>query len=171
MEWAELGELCEIKGGGTPLRRKKEYWINGDIPWVKISDIRGKYVKETEELITKEGFNSSSVKMIEKGSLIYTIFATVGKVAILDIDATTNQAIVELEIINKELISKDYLFYFLQSIEDKVKSKSRGVAQNNINIGMLKQIQIPVPPIEIQNQFAKKVQYFRKTKRTTSRIT
>ena len=152
MEWIELGELCEVKGGSTPSRRKKEYWEYGNIPWVKISDIKGKYVMKTEEFITKAGFDNSSVKMIEKGSLIYTIFATVGKVAILDIDATTNQAIVGLEIIDKELIKEDYLFYFLQSIEDKVKSQSRGVAQNNINIGILKKIKIPVPPIKIQKQ-------------------
>lgn len=152
MEWIELGELCEVKGGGTPLRRKKEYWTNGDIPWVKISDIKNKYVEETEEYISKAGFDNSSVKMIPKGSLIYTIFATVGKVGILNIDATTNQAIVGLEIKKGKLVKRNYLYYFLTSIEEDVKDQSRGVAQNNINIGMLKKIKIPVPPMEIQKQ-------------------
>lgn len=69
MEWIELGELCEVKGGGTPPRRKKEYWEDGNIPWVKISDIKGKYVRKTEEFITKAGFDNSSVKMIEKRKL------------------------------------------------------------------------------------------------------
>lgn len=152
MEWIELGELVEVKGGGTPLRRKKEYWTNGQIPWVKISDIKGNRVRNTEEFITKEGFDNSSVKLIKKGSIIYTIFATIGKVAILEIDATTNQAIVGLEVKEDNIIDKFYLLYFLQSIEKEIKKQSRGVAQNNINIGIVKRIKIPVPPIKIQKQ-------------------
>lgn len=155
MEWIELDELVEVKGGGTPLRSKKEYWTNGEIPWVKISDMKGNRVHNTEEFITKEGFDNSSAKLIEKGSIIYTIFATIGKAAILEIDATTNQAIVGLEVKEDNIIDKFYLLYFLQSIESEIKKQSRGVAQNNINIGIVKQIKIPVPSINIQKQIVK----------------
>lgn len=152
MEWVKLGVLCDIKGGSTPKRSKKEYWSNGTIPWVKISDLQGKYINKTDEFITTEGFDNSSVNLIEKGSLLYTIFATVGKVGILDIDATTNQAIVGLKINDKELINRDYLYYYLISIENSVKKMSRGVAQNNINIGLLKKLKIPVPALSIQQK-------------------
>ena len=144
----KLEELCEIKAGGTPSRSKKEYWDNGDIPWIKIGDINNKYVKNASEYITVDGLNNSSAKLLRKGTILYTIFATVGEVAILDIDATTNQAIVGLS--NNEKIDTDYLYYFLKSQKDKVLNIGRGVAQNNINISILKALKVPMPDKNVQ---------------------
>lgn len=94
----KLGELCEICSGGTPKRSVAEYWKDGTIPWVKIGDMSEKYVSSTEERITDAGFNNSSVKMLEPGTLLYSIFASIGAVSILKIPATTNQAIAGLKI-------------------------------------------------------------------------
>ena len=149
---AKLSEICDIKAGGTPSRAKQEYW-NGNISWVKISDFNGKYVDVTSEKITEEGLNNSSAKMIEKGSILYTIFATLGEVAILNIDATTNQAISALTP-DKSQVDTDYLYYFLFSLKDYVNEIGRGVAQNNINMSILKNIEIPLPPLETQKQIA-----------------
>ena len=149
---AKLSEICEIKAGGTPSRAKQEYW-NGTIPWVKISDFNGKYVNATSERITEEGLNNSSTKIIKKGSILFTIFATLGEVAILNIDATTNQAIASLTL-NNSNVDIDYLYYFLTSLKKYVNELGRGVAQNNINISILRNIEIPLPPLEIQKQIA-----------------
>ena len=149
---AKLSEICDIKAGGTPSRAKQEYW-NENISWVKISDFNGKYVDVTSEKITEEGLNNSSAKMIEKGSILYTIFATLGEVAILNIDATTNQAIAALTP-DKSQVDTDYLYYFLFSLKDYVNEIGRGVAQNNINMSILKNIEIPLPPLETQRQIA-----------------
>ncbi|MCV3406688.1 restriction endonuclease subunit S [Campylobacter lari] len=150
-EVKKLGDITEISSGGTPSRSKKEYWENGTIPWVKIKDIKEKFISTTEEFITEDGLKNSSAKLFKKGTLLYSIFATLGEVAILDIDATTNQAIAGINIKEKN-INILYLMYFLRSIKDEICSKGRGVAQNNLNLTILKQIEIPLPPLQEQER-------------------
>ena len=115
--YVKLSDLAEIQSGGTPSRSNSSYW-NGNIPWVKISDIKGKYITETEEFITEEGMSNSSAKMFERGTIIFSIFATIGKVAILDIDATTNQALVGLK--NNNQIDKTFLVYALTELSERI---------------------------------------------------
>ncbi|EAI0691125.1 restriction endonuclease subunit S [Campylobacter coli] len=150
-EVKKLGDIAEISSGGTPSRNKKEYWDNGTIPWVKIKDIKEKFISTTEEFITEDGLKNSSAKLFKKGTLLYSIFATLGEVAILDIDATTNQAIAGINI-KENNINSLYLMYFLRSIKDEISNKGRGVAQNNLNLSILKQIQIPLPPLKEQER-------------------
>ena len=149
----KLRELCTIQSGGTPSRSKPEFWENGSIPWVKISDFDGKYVSHTEEKITECGLLSSSAKVFPKGTLLYTIFATLGEVCILDIDAATNQAIAGITIKNDN-VDEDYLFYFLTSLKTYVNRIGRGVAQNNINMSILREIEVPLPSIVRQKRIA-----------------
>ncbi|HEB9335916.1 TPA: restriction endonuclease subunit S [Campylobacter coli] len=150
-EVKKLGDIAEISSGGTPSRNKKEYWDNGTIPWVKIKDIKEKFISTTEEFITEDGLKNSSAKLFKKGTLLYSIFATLGEVAILDIDATTNQAIAGINI-KENNINSLYLMYFLRSIKDEICNKGRGVAQNNLNLSILKQIEIPLPPLKEQER-------------------
>ena len=147
-----LGDVAKISSGGTPSRSNPEYWDNGIIPWVKIGDIDGKYINETEESITESGLNNSSAKKFPKGTLLYTIFATLGEVSILNIDAATNQAIAGIQF--DDSVNTDYAYYFLLSLQNIVKNAGRGVAQNNINQTILKNIQIPLPPLPEQRRIA-----------------
>ena len=91
MEVKTLGELCDIVTGGTPSRSNMEFWNEGTIPWIKIGNIKGKYVDEADEYITQAGLEGSSAKLLSKGTVLYTIFATLGEVGVLNIDACTNQ--------------------------------------------------------------------------------
>ena len=150
----KLSDLAEIQSGGTPSRSNSSYW-NGNIPWVKISDIKGKYITETEEFITEEGMSNSSAKMFERGTIIFSIFATIGKVAILDIDATTNQALVGLK--NNSQVDKSFLVYALTELSERISNLGKGVAQKNINISILREVEIPLPPLEEQKQIAEKL--------------
>ena len=151
----KLGEICDFISGGTPSKSKNEYWKNGNIPWIKISDFKEKYIKFSEEKITKIGLENSSAKILKKGTILYTIFASVGKVAILDIEATTNQAIVGVNLKEDHSIDKNFLYYFLCSIENNIKKQARGVAQNNINISILKNINTPILPMSFQKNIVK----------------
>ena len=153
MTQLKLKDICTIQAGGTPARSKSEFWVNGDIPWVKISDFNNKHISCTEEKITNMGLTSSSAKMFSKGTLLYTIFATLGEVAILDIDAATNQAIAGLELTNED-VYKEYLYFFLVSLKEYVNKIGRGVAQNNINLSILREMEIPLPEKERQIQIA-----------------
>lgn len=148
-----LGELCKIQSGGTPSRSSKNYWESGTIPWVKISDIKGKHLKTTEEYITEDGLENSSAKIFPSGTILYTIFATLGEVCILDIDAATNQAVAGIQL-ESDRVEKDYLYYYLSSLKSIVNNIGRGVAQNNINMAILREIKVPCPPINEQRKIA-----------------
>ena len=152
MEIKTLGELCNIVSGGTPSRSKAEFWNEGTIPWIKIGNIKGKYVNEADEFITQKGLAGSSAKMLAKGTVLYTIFATLGEVGILDIDACTNQAIAGLTIKDTNQLSIDYLYYYLRSKKAYVNNIGRGVAQNNINMSILKSFEVPLPELSRQTE-------------------
>lgn len=157
MVFKKLSDICLIQSGGTPSRSKPEYWNNGNIPWVKISDFDGKYLSKTTEYITEQGLQGSSAKLFKKGTILYTIFATLGEVCILDIDATTNQAIAGLSLIDENVV-KDYLYYYLISLKQTVNEIGRGVAQNNINMSILKNMLIPIPTKEEQISIVKELE-------------
>lgn len=148
-----LGDVCKIQSGGTPSRTNAEYWENGKIPWVKISDIKSKTLNATDEYITQDGLDHSSAKIFPAGTILYTIFATLGEVCILNIDAATNQAIAGIQIGNKDL-ERNYLYYWLKSKKTIVNDIGRGVAQNNINISILKNFEIDIPSLVEQRHIA-----------------
>ena len=148
---AKLGEICTIQSGGTPSRSNRDYWDNGTIPWVKISDFSGKYLDHASEKITQAGLDGSSAKIFPKGTILYTIFATLGETCILDVDAATNQAIAGLKLID-DSVSLDYLYYYLLSKKEYVNDIGRGVAQNNINMKILREMEIIIPPRDTQGK-------------------
>ena len=150
MQYRTLESLCKIASGGTPSRSKKEYWDGGDVPWIKIGNIKSKVVSNADEYITEAGLNNSSAKLFKKGTILYTIFATLGEVGILDFDACTNQAIAGVSIEKPEEITADYLYYYLKSKKAEVNKIGRGVAQNNINLSILRKFLIPMRAIEEQ---------------------
>ena len=159
MEYKKLGNICNIVSGGTPSRSKSQYWDNGNIPWIKIRDIKSKYIEDSEEFITIEGLNNSSAKLLTKGTVLYTIFATLGEVGILKIDACANQAIEGLTVKDETKILPEYLYYYLKSKKNIVNKLGRGVAQNNINLSMLKEFEIEVIDIVKQNNIIKTLNY------------
>ena len=152
MEVKTLGELCNIVSGGTPSRSKAEFWNDGTIPWIKIGNIKGKYVSEADEYITQAGLDGSSAKLLSKGTVLYTIFATLGEVGVLSIDACTNQAIAGLTIKDENQLNTDYLYYYLKSKKSYVNNVGRGVAQNNINMSILRSFELPLPELSQQKQ-------------------
>lgn len=152
MEFKTLSELCDIVSGGTPSRSRMEFWNNGDIPWIKIGNLNGKYVEKADEYITKVGLENSAAKVLPKGTILYTIFATLGETAILSIDACTNQAIAGICIKDNLQVSTDYIYYFLKSKKKFVNNIGRGVAQNNINMSILKAFKVPLPEYSVQSE-------------------
>lgn len=146
---AKLGDIATIQSGGTPARSIAEYWEDGTIPWVKISDIKSKHLNQTEEMITEAGLENSSAKIFPKGTILYTIFATLGETSILEINAATNQAIAGISITDSRVLP-DYLYYYLLSQKIHVQKIGRGVAQNNINMKLLRDFDVPLPSKEDQ---------------------
>lgn len=154
-EWIRLNDIASITSGGTPARTNSSFW-NGNIPWVKIGDIKNKYISTTEEKISEQGLNSSSAKVFPKGTILYTIFATIGTVGILNIDAATNQAVAGVTFFGE--YSRDYMYYVLIGLKDILVSKGKGMAQMNINLTILKNTPIPIPPIAEQKRIVAKLE-------------
>ncbi|HEF1504235.1 TPA: restriction endonuclease subunit S [Campylobacter coli] len=155
-EWKSLGEIANTSSGGTPSRNKKEYWENGNIKWLKSGELNDGYIDFIEENITEEAIKNSSAKIFQKGTLLIAMYgATAGKLRILNLDSTTNQAICAFLHKDKNIkFLEKFLFYFLFFLRDKIIKDSFGGAQPNINQTYIKNLQIPLPPIKEQEQIA-----------------
>ncbi|EOH1468891.1 restriction endonuclease subunit S [Campylobacter coli] len=155
-EWKSLGEIANTSSGGTPSRNKKEYWENGNIKWLKSGELNDGYIDFIEENITEEAIKNSSAKIFQKGTLLIAMYgATAGKLGILNLDSTTNQAICAFLHKDKNIkFLEKFLFYFLFFLRDKIIKDSFGGAQPNINQTYIKNLQIPLPPIKEQEQIA-----------------
>ncbi|HEV8082690.1 MAG TPA: restriction endonuclease subunit S [Chitinophagaceae bacterium] len=153
-EVRKLGEISEITSGGTPDRKNKNYW-NGSIPWITTSQIDFGEIKTADEFITEDGLKNSSAKYFVKGTLLIALYGqgkTRGKVAILGIDATTNQACAG--IIPKEELNKNFLFFNLSNRYDEIRNLSNSGSQENLSGTIIKQIKLPLPPLPEQKVIA-----------------
>jgi len=154
----DVASVCkEIKSGGTPSRNKVEYFRNGNNLWVNIGDMKQKYITNTKQKITNEAIEESNVKKLPEGTVLISIFATLGEVAILQKEATTNQAIAGL-VVDSAKIDNKYLYYVLKNKKEYIKSLGRGIAQKNINQSILKKIKIPLPPLTEQKKIVTRLQ-------------
>jgi len=139
--------INEFIAGGTPSSDNEKFWAqSGDkgIPWVKIGDMTNKeIIKDTAKKITKEGLADKRLRILKKGTLIYSIFASLGKISMLGIDATTNQAI--LGLITNKKIDNNFLKYYLRNLEEPIIILSNANTQNNLNSTIVKNVDISIP--------------------------
>lgn len=154
-EKVRLSEIVDTSSGGTPNRSIKEYWENGDIPWVKSGQLKDCLIEGAEEFITEKGLKSSSAKLVDKGTLLLALYgATAGKLGFLGLNATTNQAVCAIKPKRDNLINTKYLYYYLLSQRSEIIKDSEGGAQPNISQNYVNNIQIPLPPLPIQKRIA-----------------
>ena len=151
--WEEkkLGDIAFLKSGSTPSRSNNSYWDEGTIPWLKsgeLNDVMG--IKENSEFISEIALNETSVKLFEKDTLLIAMYgATAGKLGILSIDATTNQAVCSIQN-KKRMFNNHFVFYFLFSIREKIIGDSFGGAQPNISKTYLENLTLCLPDLSIQ---------------------
>ncbi len=153
IEWKTLGEVCErIFAGGTPKTNNSRFY-NGDIPWLRSGEINFNKIYKTEKTITQLGFEKSSARWIkEKSCLLAMTGATVGRCAVNEIAITANQSVCAMEA-NKNLDYR-FLYYYLANNYIKIKNSGQGVL-TSLNISNIKQIKIPIPPLEIQQEIVR----------------
>jgi len=164
-EYLKLSGITEsINAGGTPRRNVQEYWTDGTIPWVKISDMKDVYISTSEEKITENGLKGSSTKLFSPETILYSIFATIGAIGILKIFATTNQAIAGITP-DTSVIDTKYLYYCLQSERQNIAAKKSHATQDNINLTILRNHKIPVPPLETQHKIVAILEKAEETKK------
>ena len=153
VEWKTLGEVAKkISSGGTPKTSISEYY-NGDIPWLRTQEVGYGEIWDTSVKITDEAVKNSSAKWIPENCVIVAMYgATVGRVGINKIPLTTNQACANIEV-NENIANYKYVYYCLLNQYEYIKSLGVG-SQTNINAQIVKNIQIPIPPIEEQERIA-----------------
>lgn len=152
----KIRNLCHLGSGGTPSRSCPQYY-QGTIPWIKTGEVINEEIFDTEEHITEEAVANSSAKLYPKGSLIIAMYGqgdTRGRTAKLGIDATTNQACAVLHDIDNSIVTTDYLWYYLQGRYDDLRSLASGNNQPNLNAGKIKDYDVVVPPMDVQNEIA-----------------
>lgn len=143
-----LGQICHTSSGGTPSRSQSKYF-GGGIPWVKSGDLTDGNVTTCEETITEEALSQSSAKLFRKGTVLVAMYgATVGKLGLLGMDATTNQAVCGISTPGE--LDRIFLFYFLLSQRSALIEKSTGGAQPNISQKIIRELNVPMPPIAEQ---------------------
>ena len=143
----------EIKSGGTPPTRYTEYY-GGDIPWLNTKEINFNRVFDTETKITEKGFENSSAKWVRKNSVIVALYgATSGKVALNKIPLTTNQACCSIQL-DVSQASYLYIYYDIFNRYNELVSLCSGAAQQNLNVGIIKNLKIFLPPLSEQKSIA-----------------
>lgn len=150
-EWkiSELGDFSTSFSGGTPTAGVSDYY-GGDIPFIRSGEI---HEDRTELFITQSGLNSSSAKIVDKGTLLYALYgATSGEVAISKLEGAINQAI--LAIFPNKSVDKRFLAHFLKSHKERIVSELLQGGQGNLSGTLVKGILVSYPELSEQNAIA-----------------
>ena len=149
-EWVRLGNIGDWGAGATPSRTHPEYY-GGNIPWLKTGDLTDSYIDAIPETITELALEKTSVRLNPAGSVLIAMYgATIGKLGILNIAATTNQACCACLPLGG--LDNKYLFYFLMAQKPLFIKQGEGGAQPNISKEKIVSTLMPVPPLEEQRR-------------------
>lgn len=142
-----LGESHSISSGGTPSRSAPEFWDGGTIPWVKTTEVDYTTITSTSEHITQRGLDNSAAKILPIGTLLLAMYGqgvTRGKVAVLGIEAASNQACAAIQPITDAVDSR-YLYHYLTHQYDELREMAHGGQQQNLNLDIVRDFPIVYP--------------------------
>jgi type I restriction enzyme, S subunit len=149
-----ISSFCKTGSGTTPSRDKYDRYFNGTIPWVKSGELRESIISFTDEKVTEAALAETSLKIAPKGAILVAMYgANVGRVGILGIDATTNQAVCYI-VPDEDKACARYIFHALQQKLPEFILRSVGGAQPNISQEIIKRTEIFLPPLEEQKRIA-----------------
>ena len=142
-----------LYSGGTPTASEGKFYAEEGCPFVAISDMSTtEYVTETKKHLTEDGIANKNLKILPSGTILYSIYATVGVVSELMIDATISQAMLAIEL--KSKINKSYYKYNLKAMKDYIFSQANGNTQFNLNAEKVSNFVFCFPPLSEQQAIA-----------------
>lgn len=151
-EKVKLGEICKLTTGKTPPTKKEEYFGN-DLMWLSPGDFKDKYIQVTERGVTNLAKSDKKINLIPANSLFITCIGNIGKLTINKVEACSNQQITALcPIIGN--IKIEYLYYYLSTTQKYLTSIANNAVVPIINNGTMKELEIPLPPLHIQEKIA-----------------
>ena len=164
VKMVKIGNVSELKSGGTPKTENLEYWENGIIPWMSSGEVNKGNIYKTEKKITKEGYKNSNTKMLPKNTVVIALAGqgkTRGTVAITRIELCTNQSL--CGIIPNEKLNSDYLYHYLKTQYENLRQLSSGDGtRGGLNLKMIDNYLIPLPPLEVQKRIVEVLDSFEK---------
>lgn len=159
----KLGDVCKTISGGTPNSKIREYYEGGNIPWMSSGEVAKGIIHEVDGVITELGLKNSSAKIVPINSVVVAMYgATAGKVGILKLETTTNQAV--CSILPNEKFIPEFLYFTLLNLSTYMTDNARGAAQPNISQKFIRELQIPLPPLSLQEEFVEIVNQQEKVK-------
>ena len=159
--WASVEELARVGTGTTPRRGISKFWDGGTVPWVTSTAVNEPNVTRGNELVTEDALKETNLTPYPPGTLIIALYGegkTRGKVSELLIEATINQALAALQMEGSAGEVREYLKLFLLGNYEKLRRGSAGGVQPNLNLGLVKRIAVPLPPLVEQQMIAAEVE-------------
>ena len=148
-----IGERFKTQSGGTPKSSENKFYENGTIPWLTSGEVGQGVIRKVDRCITQAGLDNSSAKWTPIDSVLVAMYgATAGKVGLLKIKATTNQAV--CSILPAQGMMPEFVYYAVASKTDWMLQQAAGGAQPNISQGVVRKMRIPNPPLALQREFA-----------------
>ena len=150
-----IGEKFELSSGSTPSRDNKLYWDSGTINWVKTTEVINKEITETEEKITKFALENTSLKLFPVNTILIAMYGqgqTRGRSAILKVESTSNQACGA--IFPNKIDNPVFIWHQLMLRYSELRKLGRGGNQPNLNGQLIKNFELIIPPLSLQNEFA-----------------
>ena len=167
----KLEDLGKIYSGGTPSTKISEYW-NGDLNWLSSGETRDTYIYDTEKTITQEGADNSSTKLATKGDIVIASAGqgfTRGQASMVMIDTFVNQSVIVIH--PNEKINNYYLLYNLKLRYNQLRQLSDHTStRGSLTTKIIKDLDIDLPNLEIQNQIADIITIFDKKIRVNEQI-
>ena len=151
-----LGNISEIKNGGTPSSGVSEYW-NGGIPWATLVDTKNKYLTKTVRSISKEGIKNSSATLLPVNAVLFSSRATIGDVSIAKIEVCTNQGYKNF-ICNPEKIHFEFLYYILKREAKNIENLASGMTYPEISKTLISEYKIPLPQFTEQQKIVNEIE-------------
>jgi type I restriction enzyme S subunit len=138
----------KVASGTTPPRSNPNYWNDGSVPWVKTAEVDYRVIADTEEHVSATAVTDGAAKVFPAGTLLLAMYGqgvTRGKVALLGIDAACNQACAAITGTD-ETVDIKFLYHFLTARYDAIRELAHGGQQQNLNLDIVREIQIAYPP-------------------------
>ena len=164
-KYKKISELTDVISGGTPNRKIESYWQNGTIPWIKTTELKNNRIFSADECITALGLEHSSAKIVPPHTILIAMYGqgkTRAMTAYLETSASTNQACAC--ILPSSNIEPEYLWQYLILSYHDLRNRAKGGNQPNLNSRIIKNFEILVPPVSLQNEFADFVRQVDKSK-------